>query len=88
MCIRDSHNSFIIQQNCEILRTLLQENAEIVYKLEPNRKYWLHVARGSLVLNGQIMVAGDGMAVEDENATLQLRGVDAESDFLLFNLPK
>ena len=82
------HNSFIIQQNCEIFRTLLQEKAEIVYKLEPNRKYWLHVARGSLVLNGQIMVAGDGMAVEDENATLQLRGVDAESDFLLFNLPK
>lgn len=34
------------------------------------------------------MIAGDGMAVEDENATLQLRGVDAESDFLLFNLPK
>ena len=68
--------------------TLLRENAEIVYKLEPNRKYWLHAARGSLILNGQIMVAGDGMAVEDENATLQLRGVDAESDFLLFNLPK
>ena len=50
--------------------------------------HWLHAARGSLILNGQIMVAGDGMAVEDENATLQLRGVDAESDFLLFNLPK
>ena len=82
------HNAFIIQQDCEIFRTLLQENAEIVYKLEPNRKYWLHAARGSLILNGQIMVAGDGMAVEDENATLQLRGVDAESDFLLFNLPK
>ena len=82
------HNAFIIQQDCEIFRTLLRENAEIVYKLEPNRKYWLHAARGSLILNGQIMVAGDGMAVEDENATLQLRGVDAESDFLLFNLPK
>lgn len=81
------HNSFIIHQNCEMFQCLLQEKQEIIYKLDSNRRYWLQMALGNIELNGQIMVAGDSMAIAGEDVTMELRGIDKESNFLLFNLP-
>lgn len=81
------HGSFILQQDAELFQCLLDENKTVVYKADPKRKYWIHVATGSLKLNGQVMVAGDGMGIEDENTELEFTGIDKQSNFLLFNLP-
>ncbi len=45
----------------------------------------MHLARGALTLNGQLMVAGDGAKIADEAALGFSNGHDAEA--LLFDLP-
>ncbi|MFQ6686180.1 quercetin 2,3-dioxygenase, partial [Bordetella pertussis] len=46
---------------------------------------WVHVARGSLVVNGQRLGAGDGLALQDEAAVRLGDGEGAE--VLVFDLP-
>ena len=43
---------------------------------------------GSVMVNDQPMVAGDGLAVADENTPVQIRGVDEQSNIIVFNLRK
>jgi redox-sensitive bicupin YhaK (pirin superfamily) len=58
------------------------ERAELA--LEPGRKGYVHVARGSLVVNGRSLGAGD--ALKTDGRTLELeKGQDAE--VLVFDLP-
>ena len=54
------------------------------FALAPGRHAWVHVARGSVRLNGQQLGAGDGAALSDE-AAVRLEGVEA-SEVLLFDL--
>ena len=55
--------------------------------LAPGRRAWVHVTRGRIDLNGTMLVAGDGAAVESE-PRLVLHAPDEEGDaaFLLFDL--
>ena len=46
---------------------------------------WLHVARGSAVVNGQALGAGDGIAIEGE-PRLSISSPD-EAEVLLFDFP-
>jgi redox-sensitive bicupin YhaK (pirin superfamily) len=55
------------------------------YALAPGRRAWVHVARGSALINGQSLSAGDAVAVRDENSIAISAGHDAE--ILLFDLP-
>jgi redox-sensitive bicupin YhaK (pirin superfamily) len=58
------------------------ERAELT--LQPGRKGYVHVARGSLVVNGRSLGAGD--ALKTDGRTLELeKGQDAE--VLVFDLP-
>lgn len=82
------HGSFTIQQDVEVFQCLLDANKEIIYKFEPKRKYWLQLAAGNIKANGQILIAGDGIAIEKEDLTLEIKGIDKQSNFLLFNLPE
>jgi redox-sensitive bicupin YhaK (pirin superfamily) len=51
----------------------------------PRGRYgWVHVARGTVMVNGQQLKAGDGAALSDE-AAVQVEGVDA-SEVLVFDL--
>jgi quercetin 2,3-dioxygenase len=53
-------------------------------ELRPGRKAWLHLAKGSIQLNGITLNAGDGAAIEDESRLV----IDAtrDSDLVLFDL--
>jgi len=55
-----------------------------VHALAPGRHAWLHVARGSLALNGHALEEGDGAAVSGE-PQLELSG-KGEAEALLFDL--
>lgn len=78
--------SLKINQDAEIYQCLLEADEKIEYLLNPERKFWIQIATGSIEVNGQIMVAGDGMSITDENEVITFRGIDKLSNFIVFNL--
>ena len=54
-------------------------------RIDPDRKAYLHVARGSLLTNGVALKAGDALMVSEEEA-LKLE-VAGQAEVLLFDLP-
>jgi quercetin 2,3-dioxygenase len=76
-----------IHQDMELSLAILERGQEINYATDLNYRYWVHVATGSIELNGQAMQAGDGASIVDEKS-LSLIGVDPSSEILLFKLRK
>lgn len=72
-----------IHQDASIYTALLREEDEVAHPLAEGRHAWVHVATGSVRLNGIEMKEGDGAAVSDEGS-VTLTGGDAE--ILLFDL--
>ena len=60
------------------------ESAELV--LNPQRRTWVHLARGALTVNGQQLLAGDALALVDETR-LHLADGDA-AEVLVFDLAR
>lgn len=58
------------------------ESAEL--PLREGRRAWIHVARGSVRVNGRDLSAGDGAAIEDER-TVRIEGIDS-GEVLVFDL--
>jgi redox-sensitive bicupin YhaK (pirin superfamily) len=50
---------------------------------EPEGHAWVHVARGTVSVNGKTLSAGDGAAIEDES--VRIEGIDA-AEVLVFDL--
>ena len=76
--------SLKIHQDVEIFATILDEEDSIDYNLKPGHSAWIQVARGTMVLNGQPLQAGDGVAVTNESY-LQLKNAQ-NAEFLLFDI--
>lgn len=74
-----------IHQDAAIYATLLEEGKQLDYTLENGRQAWLHVARGSVELNGKQLNAGDGAAITEEQAVV-LKGAGKMAEVLLFDL--
>jgi len=55
-----------------------------IFCLKPGRYVWTQVARGSATLNGTLLGAGDGAAVNQEEI-LEFQAVEA-AELLLFDL--
>ena len=58
------------------------ERAELA--IDPARKAYVHLVRGSLQANGRALQAGDALLLEHESAVVLAQGVDAE--VLVFDL--
>jgi len=70
--------SLPIQQDVDMSVALLNGDETVDYTLASERKAWVHVARGEVSMNGHLLQAGDGAAIEAE-ATLHFSdGRDAE----------
>ena len=52
-------NSVKIHQDVELYIASLSESDRLSYQIKDNRVVWLHVAKGSLLLNDQLLQAGD-----------------------------
>ena len=62
---RDGREGSIrIHQNIALYETFLGAGKEITDTLPPGRYGWLQVARGVVMLNGELLKAGDGAAVQ------------------------
>jgi redox-sensitive bicupin YhaK (pirin superfamily) len=74
-----------IHQDARIFSAMLEDGETVSHELAAGRGAWIQVARGSVEVNGQMLSAGDGAAIEDEER-IEIRGVGDESEILLFDL--
>lgn len=82
---RDGRNgSVTINRDVNLYVALLGQGEEVVHHQPATRKAWLQVARGKVLLNGQVLEDGDGAAVSDEYL-LQIQGQEP-AEVLLFDL--
>lgn len=80
--------SVVIHRDVDLFVTLLQADRSVSHTLASGRKGWLQVTTGSVDLNGQRLVAGDGVALEsatDSAIELNLTGTH-EAEVLLFDM--
>lgn len=78
--------SIAIRQQVKLSAARLVEGASVQAALDPTRRYWLHVATGTVQYAGRVLHAGDALGFVEETGVLTLQGV-AEGDVLLFDLP-
>ena len=74
-----------IHQDLQLFATHLTKGSSLDYKLLPNRCAYLQLAKGSLVIDGLTLVAGDALVIEQEDNITVSANDDAEA--LLFDLP-
>ncbi|AHB07676.1 quercetin 2,3-dioxygenase [Pandoraea pnomenusa] len=76
--------SLRIHQDARVYAGLFDGDESATLTLAPNRYAYVHVARGSVTLNGVALGEGDGVRVRDETALTLSKGSDAE--VLVFDL--
>jgi redox-sensitive bicupin YhaK (pirin superfamily) len=71
-----------VKQDARLLAGIFTQHFS--YGLNPDRRYYLYVIRGELVINGLLLVEGDGLSFIEES----LLEIDAvtESEIILFDL--
>ena len=77
-------NSVTIHQDVDTYTTLLDAGEQVIHQLKPNRHAWVQVARGSVMLNDNLLEAGDGAAVSNEES-LKLVGKEM-AEVLVFDM--
>lgn len=78
--------SLTIGQDVLLYAGLVDGDERVDFRLLSGRSAWLHLARGSLSLNGHALSAGDGAAIQDEPALVLEHGDEAE--LVLWDLPR
>jgi redox-sensitive bicupin YhaK (pirin superfamily) len=73
-----------IRQDADVYVSQLGSGQTLAHTLRPDRGAWLHVATGSIDLNGHSLNPGDGAAIENETE-LRLTGKDT-AEIVLFDL--
>jgi len=76
--------SVTIHADASIYSGLFNGGQPFSQELDPTRKAYVHVVRGSVLINGQHLQGGDALRFENESALSIERGVDAE--LLVFDL--
>src|SRR5450631_2223544 len=65
--------SVTIHQDARLYVSLLSPGQEVKHELGKGRHAWLQIAKGSVELNGQKLVQGNGAAISEEE-TLSIKG--------------
>jgi redox-sensitive bicupin YhaK (pirin superfamily) len=73
-----------IHQDVALYSSLLAAGDEVRHPLAPGRHAWLQVVKGTVEVAGNVVHAGDGLAVSDE-AEVAIKA-SAPADLLLFDL--
>lgn len=79
-----SDDALLVGQDVRLYGAVLGAGATLERTLSPDRYHWLQVARGSVVLDGETLVAGDGVAMVNEpNLNLE---ASEDAELLLFDM--
>lgn len=76
--------SVTIHADAAIYSGLFDGEQPLKRPLDPRRKAYVHVVRGSVMVNGQALQGGDALRIENENELAIEQGRDAE--LLVFDL--
>lgn len=76
--------SLTVRQDARVYAALLDDGSEVRHTIDTGRHAWVHVATGSLEINGILLETGDGAAVSDEDS-ITLTGV-GRAETLVFDL--
>ena len=74
-----------IQQDVNLYALFVKPDTEVPFALNKDRYAWIQILRGSILVNGQILEAGDGMSVMQETTLLFKSQIEA-AELLLFDL--
>lgn len=70
--------SLPIHQDAVIYASLLDSGQHVAHALATGRKAWLHMVAGEVTLGEVVLVAGDGVGLEDERSVSFTAGQSAE----------
>jgi quercetin 2,3-dioxygenase len=73
-----------LQQDAQLYVTVLEGNQSVEHTLANGRHGWVHIARGSVHVNGQLLKAGDGAAITAESK-IEISAAP-EGEVLVFDL--
>lgn len=76
--------SLTIHQDVNLLSAILDEGKEIEYSFDEQRRGFLQVVHGDVIIDGQRLSAGDAVAMQDQ-AAVSVRATE-ESELLLFDM--
>ncbi|CAM4088931.1 putative quercetin 2,3-dioxygenase [Pseudomonas reidholzensis] len=79
-----AQGSLQVRQNAKVYAGLFDGDDQATLTLPDNRHAYVHVARGSVELNGQLLGEGDGVRLRHEQVVSLANGTDAE--VLVFDL--
>ena len=79
-----AHGSVTIQQNALMFAGLFNDDEAATHELAVGRQAYVHVARGSVTVNGAALSEGDAVMIENETRVTISDGNEAE--VLLFDL--
>jgi redox-sensitive bicupin YhaK (pirin superfamily) len=77
-------DSIVVHQDVVLSSARLRPGDRLAYELARGRGAWLHVAAGTVTVNGTRLEEGDALGVEDESR-LEVVG-EADGEVLLFDL--
>ncbi|MFM2421918.1 MAG: hypothetical protein RL291_448, partial [Pseudomonadota bacterium] len=80
--------SVTIHQDGSLYASLLGKGEAVAHTIAEGRGGWLHVARGAVKLNGEVLNVGDGVAITTSGA-LKIEGhgaADGVAEVLLFDM--
>ena len=80
-----NEGSVTIHQDARLYAAKLDGTLSVSHALAAGRRAYVHVARGSVTLNGTLLAVGDGARIEKEPHVQLDNGRDAE--VLVFDLP-
>jgi redox-sensitive bicupin YhaK (pirin superfamily) len=76
--------SVTVHQDIDIYAVRLAAGDEVRHAPGPARSIWIHIARGSIAVNGQALAEGDGVAITTPGALILSGTSDGEA--LLFDM--
>lgn len=71
-------NSVSMKQDVDMYAGLLNGSESFSHEIKEGRKAWVHIARGSVEMNGHKLKDGDGAAVNDNGKLSFAKGNNAE----------
>jgi hypothetical protein len=78
------HHSILVHQDINLYSTLLNARESLSFDADRLRRYWVQVTRGSIELNDELLLVGDGAALVDVDR-MEIVG-DSNAEFLLFDM--
>lgn len=80
--------SLLIHQDAYLYQCQLLQDGNVRYEAHPDRALWIQVAEGAVSVNDNPLIAGDGLAVWNEQMVLEISGIDSQNNLILMDFPQ